>query len=250
MLKATRTRGSKRQALSRYWLILTILLSVTVLAVSSIGRADGDRDNDNRRGLWVANGGGPNVLEFSSLQFNLNGVVSSSPHRVNASNVFVNPQDTVFDRAGNLWVVDGGDGVSKGEGVFKFTRAQINNLGAIPNPTPVFAITNSGGQPGFVFPQFAVFDRAGDLFVEDTGGNTIDGYSAQQLLLFNGKGLKPACLYKSAAFDGPLGAIFDAANNLYVAQNGDSSIIRLKATDLSLTNPKCNPGPVELTPEV
>jgi secreted PhoX family phosphatase len=255
MLKATRARGSERRARSGHSLILTVLLGVTVLAVSSTGRTDDGRDHDHhnehrRAALWVANGGGPNVLEFSSDQFNSKGIVSGKPHRINASGVFVNPQDTVFDRAGNLWVVDGGNGVSTGEGVFEFTRGQINRLKENPHPTPVFAITNSDGVPGFVFPQFAVFDKAGDLFVEDTGGNLIDAYSAQQLLIFKGTGLKPACVFASTAFVGPLGAIFDKENNLFVAQNGDSTIVRINATDLSLTNPACNTGPVNLTPEV
>jgi secreted PhoX family phosphatase len=199
----------------------------------------------------VANGGGPNVLEFSSFQFDRNGVVSSKPHRVNSSGVFVNPQDTTFDRDGNLWVVDGGNGINTGEGVFEFSSDQINKLKQHPNPKPVFAITNSGGVPGFVFPQFAVFDSADDLFIEDTGGNKIDAYSSQQLLIYKGTGLTPACVFASAAFNGPLGAVFDQKNNFFVAQNGDSTIVRFKATDMSLTNPACDEGePVDITPEV
>ena len=248
-----KTQRGKRQVMSSYTLILTVLLGVTVLAVSSAGWTDDFghyRYHKERQGLWVANSGGPNVLEFSSYQIDQNSVISSKPNRVLASGVFVSPQNTLFDRDGNLWVVDGGNGVSVGEGVFKFTREQLERLNENPHPTPVFAITNSGGVPGFVFPQFAVFDRAGDLFVEDTGGNLIDAYSAQQLLLFKGTGLKPACVFASADFTGPLGAIFDKDNNLFVDQNGDSSIVRINATDLSLTNPACTTGQVSLTPEV
>jgi hypothetical protein len=242
--------------MSGHRLILTVLLGVIVLAVSSTGRTDDDHShhNETRGALWVANGGGHNVLEFSSYQFDRIGIVSNNPHRINASSVFVSPQDTVFDRAGNLWVVDGGNGLGTGQGVFEYTREQLNQLIDTPNPTPVFAITNSGGQPGFIFPQFAVFDRAGDLFIEDTGNaekSVIDAYSAQQLLIFKGTGLKPACVFASTKFfDGPLGAIFDTNNNLYVAQNGDSTIVRINATDLNLANPACNKNPVNLTPEV
>ena len=84
------------------------------MAVPATGRTDSDQ-NDGPKALWVANGGGPNVLEFSSFQFDRNGVVSSKPHRVNSSGVFVNPQDTTFDRDGNLWVVDGGNGINTGD---------------------------------------------------------------------------------------------------------------------------------------
>jgi sugar lactone lactonase YvrE len=68
------------------------------------------------------------------------------------------------------------------------------------------------------------------------------------LLISSGTGLKPACVFASTAFAGPLGAIFDKDNNLFVAQNGDTTIVRINAADLSLTNPACSPGPVSLTP--
>jgi hypothetical protein len=257
MLKSTRAREIVRDAGSGHKLMLAVLMGATaLLAVSPAAWPDGfrhheDHHNKNRRvALWVANGGGPNVPEFSSRQL-FQSIVSSAPHRLNSSGVFVNPQDTLFDRAGNLWVVDGGNPTAgTGEAVFEFSREQINQLKETPDPTPVFAITNSGGVPGFVFPQFAVFDKAGDLFVEDTGGNLIDVFSAQQLAIASGTGLKPACVFASSAFNGPLGAIFDKDNNLFVAQNGDTSIVRINAADLLLTNPACSTGQVTLTPEV
>ena len=92
MLKTARAREIG-QRVSLHRLILAALLGVAVLAVPGTGRTDGDQDgdqNDGPKALWVANGGGPNVLEFSSFQFGSNGVVSTKPHRVNSSGVFVN----------------------------------------------------------------------------------------------------------------------------------------------------------------
>ena len=85
----------------------------------------------HRNGLWVANSGGPNVLEFLSTQTHaaVRGnaskvkagvVVNSAPHLINASGAFASPQDTLFDSAGNLWVVDGGT-AGAGQGIFEFT---------------------------------------------------------------------------------------------------------------------------------
>jgi sugar lactone lactonase YvrE len=202
-------------------------------------------------GLWVANSGGPNVLQFPDKQVGADGVVNRKPHLIlnSSSPAFTSPQDPLFDPSGDLWVVDGGTDGS-GEGVFEFTQAQLQALRKTPNPTPVFAITNSAGVPGFNFPQFAVFDADGDLFIEDTGGNVIDAYTAMQLASSSGTGLVPACAFSSSDFNGPLGAVFDSSGNLFVAQNGGTTIVRINAADLSLTNPACTPGPVALTPEV
>ncbi len=205
----------------------------------------------NINGLWVANSGGPNVLQFLDKQVGADGVVNQAPHLIlnSGSPAFTSPQNPLFDPSGNLWIVDGGT-AGAGEGVFEFTQAQLQALHLTPSPTPAFAITNSGGVPGFNFPQFAVFDTAGDLFVEDTGANVIDAYSAMQLTATSGTGLAPACVFSSTDFNGPLGALFDSAGNLFVAQNGGTTIVRINAADLSLTNPACTPGPVALTPEV
>jgi hypothetical protein len=202
-------------------------------------------------GLWVANSGGPNVLQFLSKQTGANGVVNKKPNLIlnSSSPSFTSPQDSLFDTSGNLWVVDGGAS-GAGEGVFEFTQAQLQALRKTPNPTPAFAITNSAGVPGFNFPQFAVFDASGDLFVEDTGANVIDAYSATQLTTTSGTGLVPACVFTSTDFNGPLGAVFDSAGNLFVAQNGGTTVVRINAADLNLTNAACSPGPVALTPEV
>jgi hypothetical protein len=172
----------------------------------------------HKNGLWVANSGGPNVLEFLTVQTaagvrsdasktGTEAVVNTAPELINASGAFASPQDTLFDTAGNLWVVDGGaDGA--GQGVFEFTNAQLQNLGTTNNPTPAFAITNVSGIPGFVSPQFAVFDAAGDLYVEDTGGNLIDAFTAAQLTSGSGAGLVPACVFSSTDLNGPLGGGF------------------------------------------
>jgi hypothetical protein len=68
-----------------------------------------------------------------------------------------------------------------------FTNAQLRALTTDSAPTPTFAITNSGGVPGFVFPQFGVFDRFGNLYVADPGVDVIFVFTAAQLI--SGAGL-------------------------------------------------------------
>jgi len=175
-------------------------------------------------GLWVANSAGPTVSEFSAAQVSTIGVSGPKPTLINMSGLFFSPQDTVFDSGTNLWVVDGGDGMGDmTEGVFMFTFAQLKALGTNNAPTPSFAITNSGGVPGFVFPQFGVFDRVGNLYVADPGVNVIFVFTKNQLTSGSGTGLAPAAVFQISGSVGILGLAFNKGN-LYLADNGDAQI--------------------------
>jgi hypothetical protein len=175
-------------------------------------------------GLWVANSGGPTVPEFSAGQTSRGSVSSPKPTLINMSGSFFSPQDTVFDSHNNLWVVDGGDGTGDAtEGVFMFTNAQLRSLSTDDKPTPFFAITNSGGVPGFVFPQFGVFDGSGNLYVADPGVDVIFVFTAAQLTSGNAPGLVPATVFKISGSTGILGLAFNKGN-LYLADNGAAQI--------------------------
>jgi hypothetical protein len=202
-------------------------------------------------GLWVANSAGPNVLQFRKKQTNAKGVINRVPHFTLNSGVFTNPQDTLFDASNDLWVVDGGNGAAGGQGIFEFGPNKLSSLRSTNKLTPIFSITKgTAGVPNFVFPQFAVFDGTGDLYVEDTGGNLIYGFTAAQLTSTSGVGLTAACIFSSTAFNGPLGAVFDSTGNLFVAQNGDTTIVRINAADLALTPANCPTGVKAIVPEV
>jgi hypothetical protein len=149
--------NDRRVSMHGTWRVGVAVL-VGGLLLGSIARPSRAQGSVNV-GLWVANSGGPTVPEFSAGQTSSGGFTSPKPTLINMSGSFFSPQDTVFDSRNNLWVVDGGDGMGDTtEGVFMFTNAQLRSLGTNDSPTPTFAITNSGGVPGFVFPQF-VFDR-------------------------------------------------------------------------------------------
>ena len=188
------------------------------------------------RGLWIANSGGPTAIEFTTNQATAGGVVDPTPRLINQSGSFVSPQDTVFDASSNLWVVDGGDGDGDAtEGVFEFSNSQLSSLGTTPNPVPVFAITNSEGVPGFVFPQFAVFDSSGNLYVADPGANVIFLFTAMQLTSGSGTGLAPAAVFQIATSVAVLGEAFDASGNLFVADNGSTQIFEINQSLIPLT---------------
>ena len=48
-------------------------------------------------GLWIANSGAHDVLEFAGKAFAFKNIHDSVPHLINASGAFTSPQDAAFD---------------------------------------------------------------------------------------------------------------------------------------------------------
>ncbi len=197
------------------------------LALGACGGHGHPTTADVTKGLWIANSGGVDVLEFSARATSFKNIHDIAPHLTIAGGSFTSPQHVVFDSDDNLWVVDAGDGNGDAtEGVFELTKAQLKALD--PNPEPAFAITNSNGAPGFVFPQFAAFDRDGDLYVADTGINVIFVFTKEQLASSSGTGLTPTAVFQIDTSIAVLGLAFSSNGRLYVADNGAAQIFAIR----------------------
>lgn len=170
--------------------------------------------------LWIANG--TNIVEYVPTQLTA-GTANTVPHLTLTSSAFVSPQGVVFDNAGDLWVLDGGNVVSGGlakPALYKFTAAQLKTVTTTPAQTPSLTINVQG----FAFPQQAVFDKNGNLWVSDDQANALYQFSTTQLLSSN-TGLVPnITLTSQTAFEGPLGIALDAGGDLFVANNSGTSI--------------------------
>jgi sugar lactone lactonase YvrE len=199
--------------------------------------------------LWVANG--TNVVEFLPSQFS-SATTAVAPHLTNNSGSFGAPQGVVFDSSGNLWVVDGGTVAAGGTtpALYQFTAAQLAALGSNNNPTPNITINSTC----FMFPQQAVFDSSGNLWVTDSMANAVYEFTPAQLLASNTAATPNATLTAAppspnpnniAPFTGPLGIAFDSAGDLWVANNGGTCIFAFSAAGLSGIS-----GVVALTPSV
>lgn len=190
--------------------------------------------------LWVANGN--NVLEFAPSVLKSMGVLGSAPTKAINSSVFGAPQGVVFDAAGDLWVIDGGTmstGGSIAPALYEFKPATLKAAGANAMLTPDNAIHYTG----FTFIQQAVFDKQGDLWVTDNGGQRVDVFSSAQVAA--GGAVTPATMISSnPAFTGPLGIVFDGSNNLYIANNATTTIFEFTAGML----PSVGAGAVTLAP--
>ena len=191
--------------------------------------------------LWVANGA--NVVEFTPAQL-APGMNATVPHLSNNSGVFVAPQGVVFDKAGHLWVLDGGNAVAGGTSpaaLYRFDPDQLAALGTVANPTPAVTIKS----PDFKFPQQAVFDAQGNLWMSDNGADAVFVLAAAQLEQSSSSLAPAATITSNAAFNGPLGIVFDQAGDLYVANNGTTTIFGFKAAHLPTM-----PGSFTLVPDV
>jgi hypothetical protein len=186
-------------------------------------------------GVWVANSGGANVLHFTGTEAQLSGNLNIAPKTFLNSGVFVSPQDTLFDSNDSLWVVDGGlnDGLGTGAAVYKFVGAQLSSLNSQPAPAPSFIIKALTGASTFNFPQFAAFDNKGDLWVSDAGNSLLFEFTASQLAAASGVAIAPFAVLTSVAFNGPLGMAFDGSNNLWILNNGGTTIVEVTAAQLA-----------------
>jgi hypothetical protein len=186
------------------------------------------------------------VLEFTQNQLRHLSVANVAPKKQNLSGSFFSPQDTLFDSANDLFVVDGGDGdADTTEAVYVFTSKQLSQLKKNDAPAPVFTISELGGDVPFIFPQFGAFDANGNLWVSDTGlqSNQNDSgdegigvifkFTAQQLTATTGVGIIPAAVLEGPNLLGPLGMAFDGSGNMWVANNGGTTLVKIAASTLS-----------------
>jgi hypothetical protein len=196
--------------------------------------------------LWVANG--TNVLEFGPGQ--LKGIRNTKPETTLNSSAFKATQGVVFDTAGDLWVIDGGAITATppvAPALDMFTPAQLKALHKKKSnsPTPTVQITS----PVLVFPQQAVFDSAGNLWVSDNAnggpGSAVYVFAANQLTT-TGSVTPSVTLLSNPAFNGALGIVFGPNGNLWIANNGGTNLFEFDKAHL----PALGSGSSTLIPDV
>jgi DNA-binding beta-propeller fold protein YncE len=194
------------------------LMAATALAFAAAGTALAGQ------ALWVANGA--NVVEFANLP---SGAHDEKPRVQLNSGVFGAPQGVVFDASNNLWVIDGGTVIAGGTippSLEEFTEAQLKNLKKDPAPMPNVQITSNE----LTFPQQAVFDASGNMWLSDNGGNIVYILTPTQLAAGGDIQFTNAIVAKPS-FNGPLGIVLHDGN-LYVANNAATTIYEFNANHL------------------
>jgi len=214
--------GARRAHESGFRYLLTgirALLVASAIAVAAAGTAMAAS-----QALWVANG--TNVLEFGSFS---SGTHDTKPMVELNSTVFGAPQGVVFDASNDLWVIDGGTAIMGGTippSLEEFTETQLKNLKKDPTPMPNVQITSTD----LVFPQQAVFDAAGNMWVSDNGANEVFVITPTQLAA-GGNISFTTTIASDPAFSGPLGIVLHDGN-LYIANNGSTTIFEFNSDHL------------------
>ncbi|MFZ1889401.1 MAG: hypothetical protein WAU33_15320 [Candidatus Binataceae bacterium] len=186
------------------------------------------------QGIWVANG--TNVLEYTSPFTSRTPNIAPSVAITNSAG-FLSTQGVLFDTVGDLWVIDGGALATSSTGdafpaIDEFTAGQIASGGTL-DLTPAVQIT--GDATTLAFPQQAVFDSTGNMWVTDNSAGQVDVFTADQLV--DGGNVAPFATLttntQTDVFDGPLGIVFDSSGDLWVANNGDTSIFEFDAATVT-----------------
>lgn len=227
------------------------LIAVILYAASSNAGASSDVSPLSAKarlneGLWVANG--INVLELGPNQIRNKVFTTGKPVLTLTSPAFGSTQGVLFDSANDLWVIDGGTTSTGGTiapSLEMFTPKQLKSLKKkkTSKPSPSVQITTADGV--LVFPQQAVFDAAGNLWVSDNGANKVFVFSAAQLTT-TAQVTPSVTITSNPAFIGALGIAFDSAGNLWVANNGTTTIFEFNKGDL----PALDTSPPPLVPNV
>jgi DNA-binding beta-propeller fold protein YncE len=147
------------------------------------------------------------------------GATSAPPHVSVNSAVFGTPQGVVFDRDGNLWVLDPAGMVNGAAtpALFKFSAAQLAALATDNAPDPVATITSTL----LLTPTQAVIDVSGNAWITDHNSNTLLVFTALQLAQSGTNKVAPVLAVSSPQFNGPSGIVFDSSSGaLWVSNEG------------------------------
>jgi sugar lactone lactonase YvrE len=143
---------------------------------------------------------------------------------------FDDPYGLVMDKQGNVYVADAGDSNC----IRKI--APDGTVSALAGQSEGYA-DGSGSAASFNTPSGMAIDRAGNLYVADTGNNAIRKISPQGVVTTLAGTREAGFADGDAAqakFNGPLGVAVDAAGNVYVADTYNDRIRKI-GTDGKVT---------------
>jgi sugar lactone lactonase YvrE len=164
--------------------------------------------------------------------------VSGSADGSGATASFAYPQGVATDRAGNLYVVDQGNN----------TIRRISPLGAVStfagSPGSGGSTDGTGNLARFNFPIGIATDAAGNVFVADSGNFTVRRITPAGAVttlagtapgLRGGGGGSADGIGAAAHFARPTGVATDSSGNVYVADQGASTIRKITAAGVVTT---------------
>ena len=176
--------------------------------------------------LWGADG--ESVFEFLPSQLAMQGVSTPNPA---IDFVVHGAVGVAFDSAGDLWaalVSSSGVGGTAPPSLEGFTPADLSQSPPFgPSPSVVIAFS------GFANPVRDVFDANSDLWVSDSGNNSIFEYAPAQLRTGGSNVTPNITITSNPPLNQPAAIAFDSAGDLWVANTGSTTIFEFSAASLS-----------------
>jgi sugar lactone lactonase YvrE len=186
--------------------------------------------------LWVACQGCRSFSEFVASQLSSSGTKSPA---VTISTGSASPNGIAIDTHGDVWVSSSAS-YTPGRYVYALSEYTPAELASSGSPSPAVVIANSGS---LSLPARLAFDRSGDLWVANNLGNTVVEYTPAELASSGSPA--PAVVLSSTAsdsLDAPNGLAFDAAGDLWVADEGSNSAVEFSPSQLGSSG---SPAPVD-----
>lgn len=175
---------------------------------------------DSSGNLWVVNEGSLTISAFSPSQYAASG--SPTPAiQITPAYGLDSPQLEAFDSSGNLWIANPGS-----SSVVAFTPAQLASGAA----RPAIALTLPLG----AYPEGLAFDSSGDLWVSDAANNSLYEFTPSELSS-SGTPTPKVTITSDAShsLDGPAGLAFDGSGDLWVANEGNNTLVEYTPSQLA-----------------
>jgi sugar lactone lactonase YvrE len=190
--------------------------------------------------LWASDTGNNRVLRFDApptTHESASLVIGQSTFTTFASATsqsgLSTPSGIAFDSSGNLWVAD-----RSNSRVLKFnapfTSGEPASLVIGQSTFTTFASATS--QSGLNYPQGIAFDSSGNLWVADQGNSRVLKFSAPfstgeiaSLVIGQSTFTAKSCATTQSGLCLPYGIAFDSSGNLWVADQGNSRVLKYSA---------------------
>ncbi len=156
--------------------------------------------------LWVANRANGTLVRFDAAQL----AASGAPAPAVILSGLGLPTSIAFDAVGSLWVSD-----SRANTLAKYSAAQ---LAASGSPAP--AVLLSAAPNSLVKPSGLAFDASGNLWVANTNGESLAGFSPDQLATSGSPVPRVLLFFSDDSEIQPVGLAFDVSGNLWVVGGG------------------------------
>ena len=192
---------------------------------------------DSLGNLWVSDSGNNRILEYVA-PFSTGEAASTVIGQMNfvSNTAYTNsttlngPEDISFDSSGNMWVADAGNSrVLEYETPFSTGEAASRVLGQQDFVTSTFNTTSTT----LSFPNDVSFDPSGNLWVLDEGNNRVVEYvapfstgEAATVVVGEPDFVTSTRDTNSTTLNLPTGISFDPSGNLWVADWGNSRLVK------------------------